>query len=424
MKPVQRRHASGCALTMRDYDSERDSKALTRILRDIHWASSETKAKDVDFWYRAGRTLAADLDGVLSCLSASVPGSIRHQESVLPLSAVTAVVTSPTARRQGLALELTARLLAEDVADGAQVAMLGVFEQGFYDRLGFGSGPGEVQVSCDLADLRVPARARPALRFGMRDVRDLHAAMANRQQGHGSCVLHPPEFTEGVLKVDAPQFQALGYRDGDSGEITHFFLANLSKVNGPMKVYMMAWRNHEQLLELLALLASLGDQVWCASLQQPRGVQLQDLLSKPLKRPDTTEKGEYEMEITAYSFWQLRLLDLPGCLQHTHLQGDSTLEFNLELNDPVAAYLDRDASWRGIGGSWTVGLGGESYARPGHRQRLPLLRASAGAFSRLWAGVAPATALALTDDMQGPPELLCALDERIRLPQFLREWDF
>jgi hypothetical protein len=55
---------------------------------------------------------------------------------------------------------------------------------------------------------------------------------------------------------------------------------------------------------------------------------------------------------------------------------------------------------------------------------LPTLTASVGAFTRLWLGVRSATGLAVTDDLDGLPELLSALDEILRLPVPNIGWEF
>ena len=47
---------------------------------------------------------------------------------------------------------------------------------------------------------------------------------------------------------------------------------------------------------------------------------------------------------------------------------------------------------------------------------LPELKASVGAFTRLWLGVRPATGLVVTDDLHGSPELLAQLDQVVRVP--------
>ena len=52
------------------------------------------------------------------------------------------------------------------------------------------------------------------------------------------------------------------------------------------------------------------------------------------------------------------------------------------------------------------------------------MKASINAFSRLWLGVRPARGLAVTDDLDGPRDLLEALDEAFRLPEPVRDWDF
>ena len=123
------------------------------------------------------------------------------------------------------------------------------------------------------------------------------------------------------------------------------------------------------------------------------------------------------------AYWQLRMCDLPGCLARTHLAG-SPLRFNLALSDPIEAYLDAGAPWRGVGGDYVVTLGPSSGAEPGKDPSLPTLAASVGAFTRLWLGVLPATGLAVTDELAGPRELLTALEETLRLPVPRLDWDF
>jgi hypothetical protein len=46
------------------------------------------------------------------------------------------------------------------------------------------------------------------------------------------------------------------------------------------------------------------------------------------------------------------------------------------------------------------------------------------AFTRLWFGVRPASGLALSDELNAPPELLDALDRTLLLPQPLPDWDY
>ena len=99
------------------------------------------------------------------------------------------------------------------------------------------------------------------------------------------------------------------------------------------------------------------------------------------------------------------------------------VRFNLCLDDPIERYLN-GGTWRGVGGDYVVTLGGESHAAPGGEVALPTLAASVGAFTRLWLGVRPATGLAVTDDLAGPPDLLAQLDRVLCLPEPKPDWDF
>ena len=126
-------------------------------------------------------------------------------------------------------------------------------------------------------------------------------------------------------------------------------------------------------------------------------------------------------QASASAGWQVRICDVAGCLEKTHLRCGS-FRFNLDLTDPIAAYLGADQPWRGVGGRYVVSLGATCGAEPGAEQALPTLTASAGAFTRLWLGVRPATGLAVTDQLAGPPELLERLDEAFRLP--VPKWDW
>jgi hypothetical protein len=66
----------------------------------------------------------------------------------------------------------------------------------------------------------------------------------------------------------------------------------------------------------------------------------------------------------------------------------------------------------------------ESTAVSGKDNNLPTLSASVGAFTRMWLGVRPPSGLAVTDQLSGPPELMAALDQLLRLPQPKPDCDF
>ena len=100
------------------------------------------------------------------------------------------------------------------------------------------------------------------------------------------------------------------------------------------------------------------------------------------------------------------------------------MRFNLALHDPIERFLDEGAPWRGISGDYVVALGPHSGAELGRDETLPTLTCSVGAFTRLWLGVRPATGLAVTDELEGPEELLRELDGVLRLPEPKLDWDF
>ncbi len=193
--------------------------------------------------------------------------------------------------------------------------------------------------------------------------------------------------------------------------------------DGPYRVRWLAWTTPGQLLELLGLLRNLGDQVNLVRLREPAGIQLQDLMDKPFQRFRISQSSKFEARTRAVAYWQMRICDVAKCLAGTHLShGD--VRFNLRLTDPIETRLPDDASWRGVAGEYVVTLGPSSGATPGADTTLPTLTATVNAFTRLWIGVRPAYGLAITDDLEGPPELLEALDDVLRMPSPHPDWDF
>jgi len=250
----------------------------------------------------------------------------------------------------------------------------------------------------------------------------MHQAMCRRLRGHGGCTLEPPDIVRAEAGWCDHPF-GLGYYDGPGGELSHFFFGSAKGEFGPYTIHARAYENHTQLLELLALLKSLGDQVSSVEMLELGDVQFQDLLRQPIRARRNSEGSKFENYSEGLAPWQLRILDLESCLRKTRLRGEE-LSFNLALVDPVAEHLPSDSEWRGIGGDWVVTLGPESSASRGCRDELPILRASVGAFSRLWFGVRPATSLVVSDRLAGPEELLERLDDTVRVPSAHLGWDF
>ncbi|MBM3263738.1 MAG: GNAT family N-acetyltransferase [candidate division Zixibacteria bacterium] len=408
-------------MTFRSYDPDKDAQAVHRIWREVHWVKSESEETLMDVFLSGSRALVAEMNGVAECLAMSVPGRFRYGNGDLRLSAVTGVTTSRVARKQGFARRLAAELIAADAADGAEICALSMFEQGFYDRLGFGTGGYEHMMNFDPADLTITQKPRPPVRLTTDDSARMHEALLARKVWHGACTLLPSTVIQAETGWSENGF-GLGYV-GPNGELTHFFWGSAKDDHGPYHLKFIAYRTYSEFIELLALLKSLGDQVCAVSLIEPPDFQLQDLLRTPFRGRMITKKSDYEQHCRATAYWQTRICDLDACLAKTSLPGES-VRFNLSLHDPVAESLPVSSSWGGIGGEYTITLGVSSHAECGTDARLPTLRASVGAFTRLWLGVRPASGLAATDDLFGPQELLNALDVLVHLPPPHLGWDF
>ena len=388
--------------------------------RWVGWGRGDEGAEPLlkELW-PTGRCHVALQDGEAECFVATAAGSVRYLADELPFSGVTGVVTSRVARRQGLASRLTAHAVAGEAEAGSLVCGLGCFEQGFYDRLGFGSLGYEHRLTFDPAQLLIPDRPRPPARLGPEHRDQVLAARLARRRGHGSVSFDNP-YMSALGTGPADKTFGLGYFDGPEGALTHFIWL---WTDPQYAVSHCAWQTGAQFRELLGVLAGLGDQVHAVVMSEPPGVQMQDLLRQPIKGMNVTKGGTYECRNHAVADRQIRILDLPGCLAQTHLCG-APVRLNLALRDPIEPLLDEGHAWRGVGGEYVVTLGEESSAVPGVQAGLPTLEASVGAFTRMWLGVRPATGLVITDDLRGPDDLLAALDGALLLPDPKPDWDF
>jgi hypothetical protein len=296
-----------------------------------------------------------------------------------------------------------------------------MFDQGFYDRLGFGTGAYAHRIAFDPATLTVERRFRVPERIGRKRWREVHRAMSDRLRTHGGCVLARPE----IFRCDLASVEksiGLGYSDGPDGTLSHFFWGETKGEHGPYHIHAYAYQTTDQLFELLALIKSLGDQVSLFTMEEPPHIQLQDLLKEPFRHRRSTHGGNHAAHHETYAYWQARILDLPKCLAKTHLHADE-VRFNLRLTDPIGRHLD-GRQWQGVAGDYAVTLGAQSNARRGEFPGAPTLEASVGAFTRLWLGVRSASSLALTDDLAAQPSLLAELDRVLRLPTPCFGWNF
>ena len=406
--------------TIRPYNPETDREAVQAIWREVGWLEKDQN-KPMDLMFDASRAMVSDLRGNAECLVITSSASMRYLDADLPLTAVTGVTTSRIARKRGIARKTLTHALIRDVEDGAILAGLSMFDQGYYELLGFGTGGYEVWVDFDPSTLSVPAHVRSPIRLGKADGERMHAARLARLRGHGSVNFDHPAITTAELEWAKNGF-GLGYEE--DGDLSHFIFCDAEDVEyGPYTVWFSAYRDHQQFLELLSLLKSLGDQIHKVTMRQPPAVQMQDFLNRPFRLRRKTEKGKFSNRLRASAYWQMRILDLPACLEKTHLSCP-TLRFNLSLSDPLETLLPANATWRGCGGDYIVEIGAESSAQPGHDPSLPLLTASVGALTRLWLGVLPASSLVVSDHLSGPAALLRALDKAFRLPPPHPDWEY
>lgn len=402
----------------RPYDEERDLAAVTRMWREVGWIDdSDGHAAALRTFLAMADARVADVRGEAECLVHHASGTIRHRDTDLALCAISAVTTSHVGRRQGLASALMVEALTEAADAGAAVATLGFFEQGYYDRFGFGTSTYENRLTFDPASLLVPLPDRPPVRVGPDDMGELHALLTRRHRTHGSVVLDPPQWFEPEWAwLDTPF--GLGFRAAD-GHLTHALIGSAKDDHGPHRIEILGYEEPHQLLELLGVIRMLGDQVNQVTIaDEPAGIQLQDLIREPVRQRRTARLagGSGDLHV-AVANQQDRILDLGACLRAVGLR-TPPVSFGLRLRDPLADL----GGWPGIGGEHTVRLGEESTVSAGIDEGLPALDASVGAFTRAWMGVRPATGLAVTDDLNGPPALLAALDEAFRLPTPRAGW--
>ncbi|MEJ2088310.1 MAG: GNAT family N-acetyltransferase [Gammaproteobacteria bacterium] len=406
-------------MDIRRFDPKGDIRAAERIWYEVGWIENPEQASYLKDFLATGSCIVGCLRGTPECVVHTVPGTIRYVDEDLKLSAVTAVTTSRIARKQGFARHMTARQLAEAAEQGAEVAALGMFEQGFYDQVGFGTVAYEHQFRFDPATLLVDRPFRVPSRLHRDEWQDVHAALTNRLKHHGACSLDPPELLKGEMAWHENGF-GLGYWEGDT--LTHFIRGEARGEYGPYEISYMAYRSVDELLELFALIKSLGDQVSAVVMLEPAHVQLQTLLKQPFRNRRNTRRTEFENDHRTAAFWQVRILDLPACIARRRWHGEP-VEFNLNLIDPVEEFLSNDG-WQGIGGEYTVSIGAPSAARAGATPGLPVLSTTVNTFSRLFFGVASATDLQASDGMEVPESLLEPLDAAFCLPHMKTSWEF
>ncbi|MDH3591103.1 MAG: sterol carrier protein domain-containing protein [Planctomycetota bacterium] len=415
-------------MSPRAYDPDRDFDALFLLLREAGWAQDSKRNREAHRLYvDSGRFLVSDVNGGVESFASTHAGTVRYLAGNLPVSVVSGVITGRVARRRGLGLRVTAEAVAADAADGVALSVLGIFDQGYYDRIGYATGPYDVFAMFDPGDLRLrtPASGRAAVRLDASDWERIHASRISRRQVHGSLSMTDGRFTQYDVMQREKGF-GLGFEAAPGGELTHHVFA-VPDTGGSWLLPWIVFHTPDQFAELMGLLASLGDQVQRVRFIEPPRIQTQRIVARPFRRRGISTGGKAETGHRAFAWWQGRIVDLPACVAAMRLPGDETVEFRLELTDPIADYLAPETRkrWAGVGGAWAVTLGPESHAEPAAAAASgPVLRTSVNTFTQLWLGVSrPADLAYLAPDLDVDDELLARLDRIVRLPTPHLDWD-
>jgi len=235
--------------------------------------------------------------------------------------------------------------------------------------------------------LQVPVKARVPQRLGVDDWQAMHAGRLKRLHLHGACSITAPALTHADTLWTEHGF-GMGYLD-EQGDLSHHLWCSAKGESGPYRVNWMAYRTRDEFLELMALLHSLGEQVLSIKMNEPPGIQLQDFIRQPFKMRQLTQRSPHENTMRATAYWQVRVLDLDQCLAAVKLSCEP-VRFNVVLSDPITSLLPQTSSWKGIAGDYTITLGPDSTA----------------------------------DDLEAPESLLTALDEALRMPLPMPDWEF
>jgi predicted acetyltransferase len=414
-------------MTIRKYDPSKDFPDAERLWNDVGWVT-ENKSAHLKTRLECDRAYIAEQDGAnqdkrAECLVTCAESVIQYQEENINSAILTGVTTSLVARKSGIASQLTAHAISEEVAKGADLFILSMFEQGFYDRLGFGTGPYENYVKFHPYQLNVPDLTRAPQRLSMDQFKIMHQNHLDRQRGHGKISFKNPLNMKAQLQ-EYSNIIGLGFCDGPDEQLTHhLWLVTDNMEEGPCRVLWIAYQTNEQFLELLSIIKSLGDQMKLVDVVEPADIQFQDLLNKPFLQASISSRGRLAQRTIAIANQQYRICNLENVLKKTHLDCES-FQFNLTLNDPISRFIDEDSQWQGISGNYIISLGEVSNTEPGCDNELPTLEVSVGAFTRMWFGAASATSLNVTDDLKGPEELLHKLNKAFRLPKPVPDLDF
>ncbi|MCK5785590.1 MAG: GNAT family N-acetyltransferase [Candidatus Sabulitectum sp.] len=406
------------------YNKEKHLAKCLSIWTDVGWLE-KGEEKLVERLFDSSDALVGEHDGEAVALSFAHSGTLRHasHHQDLPFCAISAVTVAYHVRKLGFAGTLTAELLARGAERGEAFAGLGMFEQGFYDRLGFANFPYTRISEFRPSDLKLSGSfSSEPVRLSKKNWADIHRCRISRLRWHGSINL-PAAITRADMEVNKRTF-AIGFRDTD-GELTHHYVVRSVKgEHGPMSIAWMAFRTPKQFQDILLSIKSFGDQIDLVRMQEPTGIQFQSLQQRPISSGRRSSDSPHSKVGIRTGCWsQGRILDVEACINGMECTG-AQYNFNLILTDPIGEYLDPSFKWRGCGGEYTIELSESSNTQKGLTANLPVMKCSVNTFSKLWTGTAKPSMLPYTDNIEAPSSLLEELDKTLVLPEPSFDWDF
>lgn len=405
------------------YDPDKHFEDCLLTWKDAGWFEKGQEKAAGEF-IDSGSALVGIHQGRAVALATSGRGTFKHFlfNDELQFCSINSVNVAFHGRKKGFAALLTAELLAQAAENGVACAGLGMFEQGFYDRLGFANMPYWKSVYLRPSEISLQGRTvSDPVRLNGDDWEEVHNSRTKRLRGHGSINLEPSS-TRAAFDF-SPGCFVLGFRNEREELTHHVFFEKIRNEHGPVFTGWLCFRNSEQFRDLLLLIKNMGDQIDLIRISEPGGIQIQSLLNRPLASGRRTlNSGAKRVETRALSWTQCRILNLDKCIQGLVCPGGKC-SFNLRLTDPVNSFLDKSFSWRGTGGDYAVKLSDSSDMAKGFIKGLPLLECSVNAFTKLWNGTTRATMLPYTEKISAPAELLEKIDESLFMPEPAYDWE-
>ncbi len=409
-------------MKFRKYNHEQDKKSAFRVWEECGWVEDDDKdRKAFDIFNSVGRSKVVDVNDSVECFINADHGKMIFGDKTLKITGVTGVTVSRLLRKQGAAPKLLASMIKEETLRGTHVAGLGMFEQGFYNRLGFTTMGYEHWYTFDPSKISIFKKGGVPVRISADDWKEAHKCLSERKKSHGSITFDSPELLHAVMLWSKNGF-GLGYKT--DGKLTHYIWLSSSDIEeGPYRVAWMAYGNWNQFLELMGILKCLEEQIRSINMREPAFIQLQDFIEKPFQLQTITRNSKFESRMRSMAYQQLRICNLEECVKAVQYQGDP-FSFNLSLTDPLLDFLPDDDSFKGCMGDFTVNIGRVSSIKDGRTDGLPIVDGSINGFTRLWIGILPPSTLGLTEDLNIDKTLFDKLEKVFYRPDARSDWDY